>query len=343
VFHAAEQKTGRRRTRPLEGSRIAPASSLHPLGIGEMLDRAVTISVRFFVLLASIYVVFMIPLTFFQYFGTADLAKFFANVTDAIQKSGQRGDQQGVLNALTLPPVFNVFTVLYFAFALLVAPLAGAALMWAVANIYAEGRVPTFREAYREGLRCWLPLIGVNLLWGVSAMIAYVAAVLLILIVIFGFVLLNVVLKGFAIALGVVAGLVLFVAFFVLVLVGVLAANVSYFAIVVERAGFITAFASGLTRVFRRSLRRSALVALTLFAVDIGIYLMGLLGQGVLLGVLRNNALGTAFGALLSLITVLFTTVFGAIYYYDILVRTEGLDLRVATASQVEAVNVAAP
>jgi hypothetical protein len=316
----------------LDGLPAEATNTLRPLSIGEMLDRAVSISVRFFVVLLLIYVVFAIPLTVFQYLGTADMAKFFAAITDALQKTGQRTDPQAIARALSVAPVFNVFTVLYFVTALLVAPLPSAALMWTAAEIYGHGRVPTFQAAYREGFRCWLPLIGVNVPWIVLGLVAYVAVTVLVVIVVLAFVLLNALLKSFALVAGAAIAGLLLLAFFALVLLGVLAANVSYFAIIVERAGFISAFSSGLTRVFGRSLRRSLLVSLALFAVGIGLYLMGALGQAVLLGLLHNNALGTVFGALLRLVVVIFTAVFLAIYYYDIRIRTEGFDLRMAAS-----------
>jgi hypothetical protein len=312
---------------------VEATSALRPLGIGEMLDRAVSISVRFFVVLLTIYVVFAIPLTVLQYFGTADMAKFLSVFTDVLQKGGQHADPQAIGKALSASQVFNVFTVLYFVMAALVGPLPAAALGWTAAEIYVHGRVPTFAAAYREGLRCWLPLIGVNLLWIVFGLLAYVAVLFLVVIVVFSFALLSTVLKGFAVVLGAVVGGLFLLAFFALVLLALLAANISYFAIIVERAGFISAFSSGLTRVFGRSLRRSLLVSLALFAVGIGVYLMGALGQAVLLGLLHSNVLSTAFGAILRLVVVIFTAVFIAIYYFDIRIRTEGFDLGIAASA----------
>jgi hypothetical protein len=312
------------------------------LGIGEMLDRAVSISVRFITLFAAIYVVFAIPLAVFQYFGTADLAKIFGTIVDNLQKAGQTPDQAAIMKALAIPPVFNVFTVLYFTMVLLVAPLPRAALMWAAAEIYVRGRAPSIRDAYSQALRCWLPIIGVNLLWVALALVVYVALALVVVFAALGAVLLNAVLKGVGLALVLAASLVLLIALLVAAFVALVALYVSYLSVVVESAGFITAFASGLARVFARSLRRSILVALTLGAVLFGVAAMGGTGQVLLYGVLRNNALGTAFSSLLSLVAVIFTSVFIAIYYYDVRVRTEGLDLELAAVSSAPALDVAA-
>ena len=161
-----------------------------------------------------------------------------------------------------------------------------------------------------------------------------VAFLLVVFVVALGLGFLGIFFRVLAIAMGVALGIPLVAAFIALVLVGVLAANVSYLGIIVERSGFITAFSTAIARVFGRALRRSLLVSLALAAVGVGIYLMGALGQGFLFGILHNNALGTAFSAVLRLIVVLFTSVFVAIYYYDIRVRTEGLDLQLAAASQ---------
>jgi hypothetical protein len=290
-----------------------------------MLDRAVTISVRFFVLFALIYIVFAIPLTLFQYFGTADFAKIFGSFADALAKAGK--DQSALAKALAIPPVFNAFTVLYFVMAAIVGPLPSAALMWSAAEIYGRGNVPTFAEAYREALRCWLPLIGVTLLWVASALLAYVALVFFVVLVGLAILLLYAVLKVAGVVAAVVGGIATVAAIVVVVSVCLLAAYMAYMAVVVERVGFITAFASGISRVFARSLRRSVLVAITLSAVLFAVSMMGGLIQVLLYGVIRSNALGTAFSAVLNLVAVVFTSVYVAVYYYDIRMRAEGLDL----------------
>jgi hypothetical protein len=327
----------------LDSLREEPGTiALRPLSIGEMLDRAVSLSVRSFVILFLIYVAYSIPQTVFQYFGTADMAKYLSSIADVLQKSGTTPDPQTIARALNVAPVFNAFTVLYFVTTLLVGPLPTAALMWSATEIYVHDRVPTFAGAYREALRCWVPLLVVTLLWIALGLLAYVAFAFFVLIVVFAFALLAFAFKTVGLVLGIVVVSVLVAAFLVLVLVGVLAVYGSYLAIIVERSGPIAALSSGLARVVGRSFRKSVLVSLALSAVGIGVFLMGALGQGLLYVVAHNNALATTFSALLRLVVVVFTAVFVTIYYFDIRIRTEGLDLRMAespgTALDVPAV-----
>jgi len=76
---------------------------LRPLGLGEMLDRAVTLCVRHFALFSLIFVVYAIPLAVLQYFGTADQAKMFGPLTDILraQAAGKSIDPNALAKAFS--------------------------------------------------------------------------------------------------------------------------------------------------------------------------------------------------------------------------------------------------
>lgn len=313
-------------------------TTLRPLSIGEMLDRAVALSVRYFVPLALIWAVFIVPLTIAQYFGTADSAKAFSSIVDALSRTGHGADPQAVLRNLQLPQVFNGFTVAYAMLLLFVSPLASAALMTSVSEAYLAGRPSSLAQAYRAGAREWLPLIGVVALWLGLGLLAYVALGLVVLVLAVAFALLFAVSKAFA---GIFLGVTLIVAtlgIFAAAILAGLALQVSYYTQVIERVGVVRSFTLGIARVFGKTLRRSLVVGLALAAVYVGLTLVVSIGQWTLFGILHSNVLGLSFAALVGVAIAVFINVFMCLYYYDIRVRIEGFDLQLAIAPSNPAV-----
>jgi hypothetical protein len=304
------------------------APLLRPLGVGELLDRAVTLCVRHFGTFALIYLAFALPLAIFQFYGTADQSKVVGALADAIRGSGGKPPDAAALGRALGSAPANASTYAFYFLTLVVAPLPAAALISATSRAYLGERV-TFAAAYRAALRKWLPLIGIEVLYAVSAAVAYVLALLLGVVIVLALVLLGSALRWLAVTAGIVVGIVLLLAFALGVTLVVLAAQISFFACVVEGEPFIAAFSTGLGRVFGGGrIRRSLGVGLAYVAVSLGIFLVAAAGQSILLGLLRSNALGTVYGTLLRIGTVAFTTAFMAIFYYDLRVRSEGLDLQ---------------
>jgi hypothetical protein len=103
---------------------------------------------------------------------------------------------------------------------------------------------------------------------------------------------------------------------------------------VLEGASFWDAFASGLRRVFVGvGLRRSLLVGLAYFAIFLGIGIVNAVGQGVLFGFVHSDVLGAIFSVIASVIAGAFSTVFLVLFYYDLRVREEGLDLQLSAGA----------
>lgn len=309
---------------------------LRPLGLGEMLDRAVTLCVRHFALFSLIFVVYAIPLAVLQYFGTADQAKMFGPLTDILraQAAGKSIDPNALAKAFSQSPVLNVWTGLWVITLLFISPLPTVALIDAAANLYL-GASSSFERAYRTALGRWLPMIGLNLLYIACGFGLYIAVFLVVFILALGLLAIVKVAGAIAIAIAIVLGIAVSLALCAAALLAVLAVQISYFSCVVEKMPFITAFSRGISRVFgRAALRRSLLAGLAFVAILIGISLVSIVGQSVLFGLLKSNVAGTVYETIVRVATAAFTTAFLTIFYFDLRVRSEGLDLQVAAGGE---------
>jgi hypothetical protein len=310
---------------------IVQASRLRPLSIGEMLDRAVSLSVKFFVPLALMWLAFQVPLAVFQYYGTADFSKAFLHIIDAIQRSGSNPDPQTLARDLQVVPVFNAFTVTYILAALFVSPLAHAALIAALSSAYVQGTIPSFGDAYRVALRAWLGLFGAALVWLAFALLAYLVLVIagvIIALLLFGMTALS---RGLGITVGVIAVLAGLASLVACVSVAVMAVGITFYAIVVEGAGFITAFSSALSRTVGRTLTRSLLAGLAYCAVICGFSIVELIAGVLMTSGLRLGHFALAAASIVpALVTTVFTTSFMGVYYFDVRIRTEGFDIDLA-------------
>ncbi len=305
---------------------------MRPLGLGEILDRAVTLCVRHFVIFALIWVVFALPLAVFQFLGTQDQSKIFGALAEILRQSnaGKSADPSAISAALQGSPVLNGWTAAYFLSFLFVSPLATAALVTAAATLYLGGRLD-FGAAYRVALSRYLHLLGYNLMWLLGAAILYLAIVFAGVILAFGFIGLASALKAAGVAIAVIFGIIFGLAIVCFALIVLVAYNVGFYVCVIERRSFVEAFAAGIQRVFNRvGFVRALFVGLAYLAIGIGVWILSLAGQGLLYGLLRSHILGTAFGTLVSVAIAAFLTAFLTIFYFDLRVREEGLDLLLA-------------
>lgn len=307
---------------------------LRPLGIGEILDRAVNLCVRHFVNLGLIYLVFLIPLAVVQFLGSGDNAALMQTLTDAL-KPGHTGGNAELLRRLgqSNGSSVNPWTLLLFVIAIFVSPLPAAALIAAVAAVYL-GRPTSFALAYRAGFARWGHFLGVLLMYFFAGSFLYLVTVIAIVAVFFA----VVVLYSLQSTVGIVVGVVLGIAVLALVIgiatLATLAAQMSFLACVIERVNFVMAFTSGIRRVFAGiGVRRSLPVGLAFFAIQTGLALVALAGQVLLTGFLRSAVAGIAYAAIVAVITATFSTAFLVIFYYDLRVREEGLDLQILAQS----------
>jgi hypothetical protein len=301
-----------------------------------VLDRAVTLCVKFFVPFATIYVVYAIPLAVVTFFATKDLQTVLQSLSDVAQRgaaTGHAANQAEILRTLARGGGVNAWTAPLVGMALLVAPLPAAALVEATAATYL-GRPPTFAHAYAVALARWLPLIGVNAIYLVLGVLLYLVVGLAGAFLVFALAYATLALHALGVALDVVVGVAFTLSALAFAIVVFLALQISCFTCVVERANPVTAFKKGIGRVFFGvGLKRSLLVGVAFVAIGIAIAAVSAVGQSLLVGLLHSAVAGAIYSTILSIATAAFTTAFVAIFYFDLRVREEGLDLTLAAQS----------
>lgn len=309
---------------------------LRPLGLGEVLDRAVTLCVKNFVPLALIFIVYAIPYAVVQYLATQDLAHVMSALSTVLQAQGKAkghpagADPGALAAALSAAPRLNGWYPLLLALVFFVGPLPAAALIHACAAYY-FGRVTTLAAAYRVALARWLPLVGLNCLYFGAGLMLYALVILLALALVFALVFVTAALHSVGVALAVIVGLAVALAGAAFFIVATLAVQISYFTCVLEGAGSVVAFARGIGRVFVGvGLVRSLLVGIAYATIGIGIAIVAVVGEAVIAAVSHSPAAGTVYSTVVRVATAAFTTAFIAIFYYDLRVREEGLDLQLA-------------
>ena len=317
-----------------------PASNatLRPLGIGEVLDRAVNLCVTYFIPLAGIYVVYAIPVAVLTFFSSQGLAHIMQAVTDQVQAGHGKLTPEGINAALIASPASTPFAFLLFAVTIFGAPLPAAALIEATTALYFK-RATSFRQAYRVALDRYFPMLGVSMLYLFCGLAIYAVAILLVVFLIIGLVLLTSAAKTVGIVLSVILGTAFGLAGLGFLLVMILAWQISYFTCVVERATFTRAFVSSLKRTFSGiGLKRSLLIGAIFFAISIVLSLVTAGGEAVIVGLVHSTVLATIYETIVRVGTAAFTTAFIGIFYLDLRVREEGLDLQM----QAQQLNVPA-
>ncbi|MGH7708471.1 MAG: hypothetical protein ACREM6_11190, partial [Vulcanimicrobiaceae bacterium] len=159
----------------------APSSVLRPLGLGEILDRAVTLSVRSFPLFAAIRVLFQAPYAIAQYEFNRGSYQMLGALLPTAGKPADPAAMRAILVQNHPSQVFGVIVLV----AMLAVPPIFAALTYAVSAAYL-GRNPTFKQAIRAGVSRWLPLLGVYFFLLVAAVMANVALALSAVVVVLG-------------------------------------------------------------------------------------------------------------------------------------------------------------
>ncbi len=308
-------------------------SVLRPLSLGELLDRGVTLCVRFFLPLASLYVVYAVPYEFAAYFAGRDLQKML-DVFEAMMRAQTAGgrpvDPRVLSTMLAHQPFLGPWFALLILAQFLIAPLPFAALIENTSAFYL-GKRSTFAEAYRVALGRWLPLVGLNCLYLGAGIGLYVLIVIVAAIVILGLTFIAVVAHGLGIAIAVVVGAPAMLALLAIGVIFVLAFETSYFTCVVERAPPLRAFTVGIARVLTRvGLRRALFVGAAYIAVAIGITIISGIGTALIVALLHSTILSAVYSLVLRIAVVTFLSAFFAIFYFDLRVREEGLDLQLA-------------
>jgi hypothetical protein len=297
---------------------------LRPLGFGEIFDRAITLYVRNFTPFAAIVAVLIVPSAVLQYL----IDRAYQPEYDAFWQVLQHPNSKptDTVPAAFASPAFWIALIALLIFTYAVWPFALNAVAVGVARLYRNMPV-VFRACYEVALRRWSQTIGMILMDFVVFVAWYVAAVLLIVAVVFLVAALGAVAPQAGFAFGLVAGLIGVVVLLPTVAPLFVALTFSMYAVVIEDRGVMESLTLGFRRVFNRGeFWRAVLFAVaagatvvagsTLFSVfGIIFALLHLPGVEAIVQAL-GNALLTPFGVVLM-----------AVYYFDVRIRREAFDL----------------
>jgi hypothetical protein len=297
---------------------------MRPLGIGEIFDRTITLYVRHFGLFTLIMLVVVLPVTIAQYFATAGNSLYQ-------QILQQAGSPKPAPSPQLLSSIFQFYAVLggVVLLQLLLVPFANAATTWAVASIYRTQR-STWRESYAAALRRWPSILGAEFMTVVIVGALLIAGALAFGAV-FGVGLLALRGSTAGIAVFSVVMVLLLIAWLLWILLSTLAMGFAFNAIVVEELGTFPAIGAGFGRIFSRAeLGRAVLVMLGSLAVLVALYIVIALAAATLRSFTHNLTLYEIVTAPISLISATFSALLYAVYYLDVRMRREGLDVQAA-------------
>jgi hypothetical protein len=301
-----------------------PLMELRPLGFGEIFDRAVTLYIRNFVPFVAIVAVLVVPTAIVQYLlDLASQPEFDAYFRILTAPGTFR--TQPVPTIFTSPSgviAFVVLLVLTYA----VWPFALNAVAVGVARLY-RSRPVEFRPCYAVVLERWLPILGIMGLsflvflgWYVSAIL--VAVIFALIIAAF---IAAVGTAGFF--LGFIGGALAVLLLFPSLAPLLVALTFSMYGVVIEERPIMDSLALGFARVFNRAEFWRAL----LFAVAVGAVVVAGSTIFSIVGVIAAFAhlalLQAAIESLSRAVITPFAVVLLAIYYFDVRIRREGLDL----------------
>jgi hypothetical protein len=294
---------------------------LRPLGLGEVLDRAVTLCVRFFVPLALVDAGSAVVRGLYNAYTGTDLARFWTDVAADVRAHA--------VIAAHPPAGTHAFS---FLIVFVIEPIVGGALIAMTSEVYL-GRRASLRQAYRRAWARALPLVMIAAIFLVGS---FVFVVVVGALVAFGVVFAS----GFASVVGIwrwsasaVAVLVIVAATLALAMSAaalLLAYDLSSIACVVEGASPVRAIALSARRLFAKTrVRRTLLFAGAGLAISLGCYALvsaAVVAVPFIHSGIGANVLQTIAGAAAAMLG----TAFSCIFYYDLRVREEGYDLQFA-------------
>jgi hypothetical protein len=301
---------------------------LRPLGAGELLDRAVTIFVRYFVPIVIVLAVAIVPLVAFEALLSprsghvfSDLGRVFSNAADpAAARAAQRALESD-------SPAFGL-TALLLVVSVCVRLLEWGAIVTVVANAYA-GASTTIVQAYTVGLQRWPQQLLIALVFFVIGVIAAIPVLILYVLVIVAVVALAALHQTVATIVVGVLGLLILIAGFVVVGSWVyMTYQLAAVAVVTETRNAIEAIGAGLRRGAASGMRRRTIVA------GIVVFLVSQAGALPLIGiaavVTTLTHIDALYFAILGAGTVLLEGLIAAflvVYAVDVRVRREGIDI----------------
>lgn len=293
------------------------AEPLRPLSFGEIFDRAVTLYVRNFVQFSVIVLLVVVPVAMLEYFGDRtsgqNLNQILAQLSRARAGLPAPPPQPGILWALLLT--------------LLISPLANVAIAIGVARAY-FGQPFTWKQCYAAAVSRWSAIVGLTALAAVMFFVAIFAGAFgLTLLAVLAYLLFRAAAAaGIALAVLAVAASLAWFASLVLLLI---AAGFAYYAIGIEGADVFDALGGGFARIFNRhEIGKALLLVFALAAIEIGAVLIFAIVVALASSLVHSRVIVLAANAAVSVFTSAFSAVLLAVYYFDVRVRREGLDLQ---------------
>jgi hypothetical protein len=302
---------------------------LRPLTLGEIFDRAITLYVRNFAPFSLVALAVIVPVAVLQYFVGLHASQTMTQLLEQMQHPATAAvpvetAQEQTMSVVMLGAsiVLNVFGVV--------------AMAAATGRLY-RGEKVEWGPCWRQTLRRTPAIIGTLL---IEAAVMLAGALAGGMVLGFLFIAAAFAFRGAAalalamvvlIALAVLAG---FLVFFLCAL----AFGFAYAALGVESMTIWASIGSGFRRIFTRAeLGRAILASLALMAIYLGIGIAGVSIGGVL-EFAHLHVLNVAVSATAGLLSLCFVGILIAVYYFDVRVRREGLDLQV----QIEQLSAAA-
>ncbi len=295
---------------------------LRPLTIGEIFDRAVTLYVRNAVPFAIVAAFVAVPSAFVQYFLAASNGSTLQQVIAQAQHPGKA--QPGPDVSLWIIPAALLMIAAQ--------PFMYVAMASLVGRIY-RGQNADWRDSYKVALRHTGGIIMMLICAGGIFMVALgvlMFAVFLVVMIAAG-------LGALFLPLGVVGAVLAagaFLAMAATLMLIYLSIALAFNAIGIEELDFGRALGSGFSRIwYRAAIGKALLVALAIAAVQLGVAVLTMAIQGFAEVALRSPILDAALSSLLVLFSTGFYGVLVAVYYFDVRVRREGLDVEAAIDS----------
>lgn len=293
-------------------------AALRPLSLGEIFDRALTLYVQNFALFTLIELVVVLPLGIAQYFIGLHESSSFAQIIAQIQHPRSAPAPTSV-GATGWPLLIVVLAVVLNAFSIV-------AIAFAVARTY-RGEPADWRASYAHALRR-APAILITLLTEGAAFMLTVFAGAFAMTAVFFVAFLSVRASPAIGVVAFIAGLLVGLVWFLGIVLCYLAFGFAFNAIGVEQAAIAGAIVSGFARIFNRSeLLRAIVVCLALAVIYIGFSIVSV-SLATTLETMHLHLVNVLVNSAISLVSTALLGVLLVVYYFDVRVRREGLDMQ---------------
>jgi hypothetical protein len=292
---------------------------VRPLDLGDIFDRAISLYARHFRAFVGIALVAIVPLALVQYVAL----RLEGPQLDALIAVWQHPERLGTGHFPTIfdSPATIAMTVVSVIVGYLVMAFAVCAVAVATSDVYRNEPIDV-GGAFRAALARWPAILGVlGTALGVLVL-CYVVTILVVTIPLIVGVMLSPVLVFIVPIIGLVAIAAIFLALALILVTGAFA----FFSVVVEGRGAGGSIRLAASRIFTRPQFGRALLC-SISAGAVMIVPAGLVDTLAFLGLGRWPAAYVALDSIVRCAILPFSALILAVYYFDVRVRREGLDL----------------